>query len=68
MVNNIAWFARRFSAVLIPGDGRYRVQPMHVEDFAALAERAAAAREPRAGCGRSEIYSFDQLVTASRAR
>ena len=68
LLNNIAWAARRLPVFGIPGDGRYRVQPMHVEDFAALAERAAAARNLVLDAVGPEIYSFDQLVTASRAR
>jgi NADH dehydrogenase len=63
LVNNIAWFVWRFPTFLIPGDGRYRVQPMHVEDFAALAERAAESRENVAlDAVGPEVYTFDELV------
>jgi uncharacterized protein YbjT (DUF2867 family) len=37
LVNNIAWALRTFPVVAIFGDGRYRLQPIHVDDFAALA-------------------------------
>jgi uncharacterized protein YbjT (DUF2867 family) len=37
LINNIAWLLRRFPVFAIPGSGRYRIQPVHVEDLAALA-------------------------------
>lgn len=37
LINNIAWLLRRFPLFAIPGDGEYRVQPIFVEDMAALA-------------------------------
>src|SRR5258708_21456004 len=36
LVNNIAWLLRHLPVFGIPGDGRYRLQPMHVRDHAAL--------------------------------
>lgn len=63
LVNNIAWFVRRFPAFLIPGDGRYRLQPMHVEDFAALVERAAESRERLVlDAVGPEVFTFEELV------
>ncbi|MBM3288911.1 MAG: NAD-dependent epimerase/dehydratase family protein [Candidatus Hydrogenedentes bacterium] len=37
LVNNIAWALRRFPVFGVFGDGAYRIQPIHVEDFADLA-------------------------------
>jgi len=37
LVNNIAWLLRRFPVFGVFGDGRYRLRPIHVDDFAALA-------------------------------
>ena len=37
LVNNIAWGLRRFPLFPVFGAGEYRVQPIHVEDFARLA-------------------------------
>jgi uncharacterized protein YbjT (DUF2867 family) len=37
LVNNIAWFVRRFPVFGIPGDGLYRIRPIYVEDMARLA-------------------------------
>src|ERR1700694_3402173 len=36
LINNIAWLLRHLPVFGIPGDGRYRVQPMPVRDHAAL--------------------------------
>jgi uncharacterized protein YbjT (DUF2867 family) len=36
LLNNIAWALRRLPLFLVPGDGRYRVQPIAVEDLARL--------------------------------
>jgi NADH dehydrogenase len=37
LINNIAWILRRFPFFALPGQGRYRLQPVHVDDLAALA-------------------------------
>ncbi len=37
LVNNIAWLLRRMPVFAIPGKGEYHVQPIFVEDMAALA-------------------------------
>lgn len=37
LINNIAWFTRRFPVFAIPGDGRYELQPIFVEDLADIA-------------------------------
>jgi NADH dehydrogenase len=41
LINNIAWFARHFPVFAIPGSGRYRLQPIFVEDLAELATNNA---------------------------
>jgi nucleoside-diphosphate-sugar epimerase len=41
ITNNIAWVVRRMPVVVIPGDGQYLVQPVHVDDFAHICLRAA---------------------------
>ena len=45
LLNNIAWMLRRFPVFLVPGSGRYQVQPVCVEDLARLAVEAANARD-----------------------
>jgi len=37
LINNIAYLLRRFPFFALPGDGSYRLQPVHVEDVAELA-------------------------------
>lgn len=41
LVNNIAWGLRHFPVFPLFGDGEYRLQPMHVDDFADLVVDAA---------------------------
>jgi NADH dehydrogenase len=43
LVNNIAWALRRMPVFGVFGDGMYRLQPIHVGDFADLAAREATA-------------------------
>jgi len=45
VVNNIAWVLRRMPIVGVFGDGQYRLQPIHVDDLAALAVRHGGQRE-----------------------
>jgi NADH dehydrogenase len=44
LINNIAFLLRRFPFFLIPGDGSYGIQPVHVEDLASLAVEAVYDR------------------------
>ena len=37
LINNIAFLLRRFPLFALPGDGSYKLQPVHVEDVADLA-------------------------------
>ncbi|MHC4993192.1 MAG: SDR family oxidoreductase [Planctomycetota bacterium] len=37
LINNIAWALRRLPVFGVFGDGRYRIQPIHVDDLARLA-------------------------------
>jgi NADH dehydrogenase len=37
LINNIAWFLRRFPVFPVFGDGNYRLQPIYVDDLAKLA-------------------------------
>jgi uncharacterized protein YbjT (DUF2867 family) len=41
LANNIAWIMRHTPIFVVPGDGRYPVQPVHVDDFAHICVRAA---------------------------
>jgi uncharacterized protein YbjT (DUF2867 family) len=45
LINNIAWGLRRLPAFGVFGDGRYRLQPIYVDDLAALAVDQGRNRE-----------------------
>jgi len=45
LINNIAWLLRRFPFFALPGDGSYRLQPVYVDDLAALAVDAGYAQD-----------------------
>jgi uncharacterized protein YbjT (DUF2867 family) len=63
LINNIAWFVRRFPAFAIPGDGRYGIRPIFVEDMARLLVDAAdrAQNEVINAVG-PETFEFQELV------
>jgi NADH dehydrogenase len=67
LANNIAWILRRMPLFVVPGDGRYLVQPIHVDDFARICVQAAQVRRDvimdAAGPDR---MSFEDLVRAIR--
>lgn len=45
LINNIAWALRHLPAFGVFGDGRYRLQPIYVEDLAELAVTCGAASD-----------------------
>ena len=45
LINNIAWMLRKFPLFGVFGDGRYRLQPIYVDDLAALAVEQGGGRE-----------------------
>ena len=63
LINNIAWFVRHFPVFAIPGDGRYRIRPIFVEDMARLivdaVEREGNSLLDAVG---PETYTFEELV------
>lgn len=63
LINNIAFFLRRFPFFLIPGDGSYGIQPVHVEDLADLAVEAVYSRENYIiDAVGPDSYTFKELV------
>ncbi|RMF42440.1 MAG: NAD-dependent epimerase/dehydratase family protein [Anaerolineae bacterium] len=75
LINNIAYFLRRFPLFAIPGSGDYRLQPIFVDDFAALAVRLAFQEENIVlDAVGPETFTFNELVSllgrvvGSRAR
>lgn len=75
LINNIAWFLRRFPLFPIGGDGQYPVQPVYVDDVAQLAVASADADGSAAlDAVGPEQFTFDELAlliadaVGSRAR
>ncbi len=63
LINNIAWLLRRFPLFAIPGDGRYRVQPIFVEDLADLAVKMGHGEENVVlDAVGPETYTYEELV------
>jgi uncharacterized protein YbjT (DUF2867 family) len=63
LINNIAWFTRHFPIFAIPGTGTYELQPIFVEDVAALAvgEGSSGTNRVLDAVG-PEKFSFEELV------
>jgi uncharacterized protein YbjT (DUF2867 family) len=67
LVNAIAWLLRRLPVFAIPGDGRYAIQPIAVEDLARMAVEAASRDDDVVwDAAGPEIPSFTELVEAIR--
>jgi uncharacterized protein YbjT (DUF2867 family) len=63
LINNIAWFLRRLPVFGIPGDGRYGVRPIYVEDMACLIAKAVDARDNSLiDAVGPETFTFEELV------
>ena len=63
LVNNIAWALRRLPVFGVFGDGKYRLQPIFVDDLAELAVREGQSEESRIidAIG-PETFTFRELV------
>lgn len=69
LLNNIAWMLRRFPVFGIFGDGTYRIEPIHVDDLAALAvEHGAHTDDTCLDAKGPESFTYRELVrTIGRA-
>lgn len=63
LINNIAWFVRHLPVFGIPGDGRYGIRPIYVEDMAQLLVDAVDRQENsiQDAVG-PETFGFEELV------
>jgi uncharacterized protein YbjT (DUF2867 family) len=63
LINNIAWMLRTFPVFGLFGDGRYRLQPIYVDDLAQLAVAQGASRENKVidAIG-PETFTYRELV------
>jgi nucleoside-diphosphate-sugar epimerase len=67
LVNNIAWLLRRLPLFVVPGSGRYTLQPVAVEDVAELAVAAGLGTEPTVmDAAGPDVLSFDEFVRLVR--
>src|SRR6266852_3292778 len=67
LINNIAWLLRHLPVFGIPGDGRYRLQPMHVRDHAALlVQTGLQTSDQIVDSAGPDIFTFEELVDLLR--
>lgn len=63
LINNIAYLLRRFPLMLIPGDGSYGIQPVHVEDVADLLVEGVYSKDSYiTDAVGPEKYTFKELI------
>ncbi len=63
LINNIAWFVRHLPVFGIPGDGRYAIRPIYVEDMAQLLVEAMERQENSVlDAVGPETFTFEELV------
>jgi uncharacterized protein YbjT (DUF2867 family) len=68
LVNNLAWTLRRFPVFGIPGDGRYPIQPVHIDDIADVAVRTGSmAEEMVVDAAGPDTFTFNEFVALVRA-
>ena len=75
LINNIAWFLRRFPVFPIGGSGEYPIQPVLVDDVARLAvDAGAGSGDVALDAVGPETFTFEEMVrllarrVGSRAR
>ncbi len=74
LINNIAWLLRRLPVFGVFGDGSYKLQPIYVDDLAALAVEQGMAREnviinaigPETFTYRELVETIGRLIGARR--
>jgi NADH dehydrogenase len=63
LVNNLSWVLRRFPAFPIPGNGEYRLQPVHVEDVARIAiDAGRQTGDLEVDAAGPDILTFNRFV------
>jgi uncharacterized protein YbjT (DUF2867 family) len=67
LLNNLAWTLRRLPVFGMPGDGRYPIQPVHVEDIAEIAVRVGSLTEQVVeDAAGPDTFSFREFVALVR--
>ena len=68
LINNVAFFLRKFPLFAVPGNGEYELQPIFVDDLARLAVDASASPNSFvADAVGPERFRFNDLVAAVAA-
>lgn len=68
LLNNVAWFLRRFPVFAMPGSGRYRVQPISLAETGEVVAGAALGDDcPTLDAAGPEILTFEEVVGAVAA-
>ncbi len=68
LFNNIAWLLRRMPIFGVAGDGRYRIQPVHVDDLADLAvDLGRRTEDVVVDAAGPEAFEFGELLTMIRS-
>ncbi|MGD8402142.1 MAG: NAD(P)H-binding protein [Anaerolineales bacterium] len=63
LINNIAWLLRRFPFLAIPGNGKYKLQPVFVDDLSELAIDVGYTQDNvKWDAVGPDIYTFDEMV------
>lgn len=63
LINNIAWALRRLPVFGVFGHGRYRLQPIYVDDLAEIAVQEGANRENKIiNCIGPETFTYKDLA------
>lgn len=63
LINNIAWMMRRFPFLPVPGDGKYKLQPIFVGDLAKLAvESGSKQGNQTIDAVGPETFSYIEMV------
>lgn len=63
LTNNIAWFLRRFPVFLMPGGGKYRLQPITLDDTARIIADATESTEIiEIDAAGPEVMTFEEYV------
>ena len=63
LINNIAWMIRKFPIFGMFGDGKYKLQPIFVEDFADLAvEQGQKTENIIIDATGPEIFTYKELI------
>jgi uncharacterized protein YbjT (DUF2867 family) len=63
LINNIAYLIRRFPFFFQMGDGKYKIQPVYIEDLAGLALQAGTRNDNLIwDAVGPDVFTFDELI------